>query len=75
MFESNIDIDQIVKDGDLEKLKDHIFISPNKIAFVKKNIREGIIPRILHEFLISRIMIKKSSKLVKNKKIKLKKNI
>jgi DNA polymerase zeta len=66
VYESDIDLDGLFKNGvDPERLKDHIFISPNKVAFVKKNVREGIIPRILHEFLISRIMIKKSSKLVK----------
>lgn len=39
-------------------------MTPNKVAFLKKEIREGIIPKILIEFLMTRIMIKKSTKLV-----------
>ena len=30
-----------------KKIESSIFITPNKIAFVKKSVREGIIPRIL----------------------------
>ena len=41
-----------------------IFISPNNVAFIRKEEREGIIPKIMHEFLCTRIMIKNSSKLV-----------
>ena len=48
----------------LDSAMQNIFISPNKVAFVKKNIREGVIPKILHEFLCTRIMIKQSSKYV-----------
>lgn len=43
------------------------FVSPNNILFVRKNIRIGILPMILEELLLTRIMIKNSMKLVKNK--------
>lgn len=45
-------------------------MTPNKIAYVKKDIREGVIPRILLEFLMTRIMIKKSEGLYTKAKIK-----
>lgn len=49
-----------------EKIKDLLYVAPNNVIFLRKTIREGIIPQILLEFLCSRIMIKKSSKLVTN---------
>ena len=48
-----------------EELLQNFIISPNKVAFVRKHIREGVIPRVLQEFLNTRIMIKRSSKYVK----------
>ena len=51
---------------DLDSIKDKIYIAPNKVAFVKKSVREGIIPKILHEFLVSRIMIKNSQRLYRD---------
>lgn len=36
-------------------------IAPNNVAYVRKNVHEGILPRILHEFLLTRVMIKKST--------------
>jgi DNA polymerase zeta len=45
-------------------------VTPNKVAFVRKSVREGIIPRILLEFLMSRIMIKDSAKLYNDDTIK-----
>ena len=64
---ANIDLENLFgakETLDLNKIKDSVFIAPNNVAFLKKPIREGIIPQILLEFLCSRIMIKKSSKLV-----------
>lgn len=57
--------------GDGSKITDEdivskITISPNKVAFVRKEVKLGIIPRILQEFLNTRIMIKKSTKYVRN---------
>ena len=45
-----------------EFLKENTFISPNRILYIKKNIKEGLIPIILNELLLTRIMIKKSMK-------------
>jgi DNA polymerase elongation subunit (family B) len=47
-----------------EDLISKIIISPNKVAFVRKEVQLGIIPRILQEFLNTRIMIKKSMRYV-----------
>jgi DNA polymerase elongation subunit (family B) len=43
-------------------IKDNCTLSPSKILFVKKHIREGILPIILKELLLTRIMIKSSCK-------------
>ena len=44
-------------------VKDSCFLSPCRVLFIKKHIREGLIPIILKELLLTRIMIKKSMKL------------
>lgn len=31
----------------LRKLESYIFVTPNKVAFLKSNIKEGILPRML----------------------------
>jgi DNA polymerase elongation subunit (family B) len=46
----------------IEFIKENCFISPNKILFTKKKIREGVLPIILKELLLTRIMIKNSAK-------------
>lgn len=53
-----------------KRLSDSIFVTPNKVVFVKKSVKEGLLPLILLEFLISRIMIKNSEGLYKKTKIK-----
>ena len=45
-----------------EFLKENTFTSPNRILYIKKNIKEGLLPIILKELLLTRIMIKKSMK-------------
>lgn len=42
--------------------KDLINISPCGVAYVKKSVREGILPRMLQEILDTRLMVKKSLK-------------
>lgn len=42
--------------------KDLINISPCGVAFVKKQVREGILPKMLQEILDTRLMVKKSLK-------------
>ena len=46
-----------------EFIKDSCFLSPCRVLFLKKHIKEGLIPIILKELLLTRIMIKKSMKL------------
>lgn len=43
-----------------EDIMRKIIVTPNNVAFVRSFVREGIIPRILKEFLMTRIMIKRS---------------
>ena len=66
-------LEEIIEKYDDEEakriLEQYLFVTPNKVAFVKKNIKEGLIPRILLEFLISRMMIKQSKKLYSKKKL------
>jgi DNA polymerase zeta len=47
-----------------EEIVSKVTISPNRVAFVRKDVKLGIIPRILQEFLNTRIMIKRSTKYV-----------
>lgn len=42
--------------------EEDIIITPNNVAFVKKNVRIGFIPIMMHELLQTRIMIKNSMK-------------
>ena len=48
----------------VEQLMQKVFVTPNQVAFLKKEVREGVLPKILIEFLMTRIMIKKSTRLV-----------
>ncbi|ETN59108.1 DNA polymerase zeta catalytic subunit [Anopheles darlingi] len=49
--------------------KNLITCSPCGIAFVKKRVREGVLPRMLSEILNTRLMVKKSMKLHKDNTI------
>ncbi|XP_055919384.1 DNA polymerase zeta catalytic subunit isoform X2 [Eupeodes corollae] len=46
--------------------RDMVTISPCGIVFIKKDIREGVLPRMLKEILDTRQMVKQSMKLHKN---------
>lgn len=48
-----------------EEIMKKVIMTPNKVLFVRKSVREGIIPRVLEEFLMTRIMLKRSMKLVR----------
>lgn len=48
---------------------DSITASPSGVIFVKKSIREGILPRMLREILDTRIMVKQSMKIHKSNNI------
>lgn len=45
------------------KLQDKMNFSPCGVAFVKKEVRQGILPRMLSEILNTRLMVKESMKL------------
>ncbi len=52
--------DNLIKSLDLEK---DVYIAPNGIAFVRKHIRQGILPVMLEDILKTRVMVKNSMKL------------
>ncbi|KAF8552653.1 hypothetical protein OG21DRAFT_1415745 [Imleria badia] len=54
--------------GLLEKLQDHITISPNGIMYVKPIVRQGLLSRMLTELLDTRVMVKQAMKTVKSDK-------
>ena len=39
-----------------------VFVAPNSVMYVKKDLRKGILPEMLEEILHARVMIKKSMK-------------
>ncbi|XP_065648573.1 uncharacterized protein LOC100213595 isoform X4 [Hydra vulgaris] len=47
----------------------NVHISPNGVGFVKKDVRTGIIPRMLDEILSTRVMVKSSMKKAKANKV------
>lgn len=47
---------------EIKSLSNDINISPAGVAFVKENIRKGVVPRMLEEILETRLMVKKSMK-------------
>ncbi|KAL4478783.1 hypothetical protein ABPG73_001998 [Tetrahymena malaccensis] len=67
-FEQIFGKDRKFNPKDMDQYHQDIFIAPNKVAYVRKTIREGILPQILHEFLLTRIMIKKSTGFYKDDK-------
>ncbi|KAL2730715.1 DNA polymerase zeta catalytic subunit isoform X5 [Vespula squamosa] len=52
-----------IKKNTLLKLQGKINCAPNGVAFVKSEVRKGILPRMLEEILNTRIMVKNSMKL------------
>ncbi|CAD8100996.1 unnamed protein product [Paramecium primaurelia] len=61
---TDIDFESLLqKYQNQEELMKHILITPNNVGFLTKDVRVGIIPQILNEFLMTRIMIKKSTQL------------
>ncbi|KAG9311253.1 hypothetical protein JVU11DRAFT_8337 [Chiua virens] len=54
--------------GLLEKLQEHITISPNGIMYVKPIVRQGLLGRMLTELLDTRVMVKQAMKGVKSDK-------
>ncbi|KAG5454784.1 DNA polymerase zeta catalytic subunit [Clonorchis sinensis] len=49
----------------LQTLEQNVNIAPNGVVFVKKSIREGILPCMLKQLLSTRLMVKDSMKLYK----------
>ncbi|KAH7102034.1 hypothetical protein BKA62DRAFT_701193 [Auriculariales sp. MPI-PUGE-AT-0066] len=54
--------------GLLGKFEDHINIAPNGLAYVKPEVRRGLLGRMLKELLDTRIMVKQGMKLAKGSK-------
>ena len=50
----------------LTSLKDHVTISPGGVVFLKQNLKQGILPKMLNDILKTRIMVKQSIKKHKN---------
>lgn len=48
---------------------DDINVSPCGAVFVKSNVREGVLPRMLREILDTRLMVKQSMKLHRDNKL------
>lgn len=46
-----------------DKLKQKVFVSSNGCVFVGREVREGILPKLLTELLQTRVMIKDSMKI------------
>ncbi len=71
---NNIDWKALFGDGNdvtEEELLKKVIVTPNKVAYVRKDVRLGILPKVLQEFLNTRIMLKKSLKHVIIKRIRL----
>jgi len=47
----------------LARLREHIWISPNGVMFLKPHVRKGVLPRMLQEILDTRVMVKQTMKL------------
>ncbi|CAL1531888.1 unnamed protein product [Lymnaea stagnalis] len=58
-----------VKPGTLKKIKEHVTVSPNGVAFLNSSVRKGVLPTMVEEILNTRLMVKKSMKAYKNDKI------
>ncbi|KAK4468357.1 hypothetical protein MN116_008150 [Schistosoma mekongi] len=54
--------------GLIKKIGREVNISPNGVVFVKKSIREGILPRMLKQLITTRLMVKDSINLYKSDK-------
>lgn len=54
----------------VKNLHKNLHISPAGVAFVKSNVRRGIMPIMLEEILETRFMVKKCMKEYKNDKVR-----
>ena len=46
----------------LKLLEKDISVCPNGVCFVKEHVKKGILPRMVHDILKTRLMVKKSMK-------------
>ncbi|KAI2804906.1 DNA polymerase zeta catalytic subunit [Blomia tropicalis] len=46
----------------LQLLRDDIHISPNEVLFVKPNVRRGLLPKMLEDLLLTRVLVKNEMK-------------
>ncbi|KIY66264.1 hypothetical protein CYLTODRAFT_423607 [Cylindrobasidium torrendii FP15055 ss-10] len=57
-----------VPKGLVERLEEHLTVSPNGMVFVKPEVRKGLLGRMLIELLDTRVMVKQAMKGVKDDK-------
>ena len=61
IFKQSLEKYQIIgEENIINFILKNTIIFPNNVVFVKENIRVGVLPRILKELLLTRIMIKDS---------------
>lgn len=64
IIKKKLDLEGQLSAADIHELfHKYIYVAPNKVAFVRRSVRIGLIPQILEELLQTRIMFKQSSKL------------
>lgn len=49
---------------------DKLVIAPNGVAFLPQRVRPGVLPRLLHEILATRVMVKAAMKRCKADKVR-----
>lgn len=63
MLRAAPDFDFLGLDASEDQIRSKIFVAPNRVAFLRREVQEGVIPRLLSDFLRTRIMFKDSAKL------------
>ncbi|TDL28443.1 hypothetical protein BD410DRAFT_893460 [Rickenella mellea] len=61
-------VDLLHPPGLLESVKEHLFVAPNGIVYVKPAVRTGLLGRMLNELLDTRVMVKHAMKGLKGHK-------
>ncbi|KAG6899936.1 hypothetical protein C0993_005136 [Termitomyces sp. T159_Od127] len=62
-------VDLKLPSGLLASLSDHIQVAPNGMIYVKRDVRKGLLGRMLIELLGTRVMVKQAMKSVKDDKV------
>ena len=54
----------------VKAMEHDLTVIPNGYVFVKKHVREGVLPRMLNELLTTRLMVKDSMKLYRDDNVR-----